>query len=217
MMATAKREELKRRVEENLDELLVPLFSLLRNAPRFRFSSKHVDEIAQEAFKGLLTQIHRGNLDWVLDEPDPDKTIMCLLLTIFLRDALRKIFKDWKDPCAHGYWEIIDDLLIFDGQEDEESWIAALLDFERFMADLPEPWRQIVRWVFEEGRKYCWLLLRVVREIAQQPEEHQRILYRFYIVGKSHEEIAKELHSTTVAIKQKLHRIRKELKKRLKS
>jgi DNA-directed RNA polymerase specialized sigma24 family protein len=216
-MAAAKREELKRRVEENLDELLVPLFSLLRNAPRFRFLSKHVDDIAQEAFKSLLTQIHRGNLDWVLDQPDPDKTIKCLLLTIFLRDALRKIFKHLKGPCAHGYWEIIDELLKSDGQEDEERRIADLLDFERFIADLPEPWRQIVRWVFEEGRKYCWRLLRVVREIALLPEEHQRILYLSYIEEKSHQKIAEELHSTQAAIKQKLYRIKRELRRRLRS
>ncbi len=214
-MAAAKREKLKRRVEENLDEFLFPLFSLLRNAPRFRSLSKHVDDIAQEAFKSLLIQIHRGNLDWVADTPDPDKTIKCLLLTIFLRDALTKIFKHLKDPCSHGYLEIIDDLLKSDGQEDEERRIANLLDFERFIADLPEPWQQIVRWVFEEGRKYCWLLLKVVREIAQLPEEHQRILYLFYIEGKSHKEIAEEFHTKRAAIKQKLYRIKRELRRRL--
>jgi DNA-directed RNA polymerase specialized sigma24 family protein len=211
LMAAAKREELKRRVEENLDELLVPLFSLLRNAPRFRTLSKHVDDIAQEAFKSLWTQIDRGNLDWVLDQPDPDKTIKCLLLTVFLKDALAKIFKHLQDPCAHGYLEIIDELLKPDGQEGAEN----LSDFERFLADLPEPWRQIVRWVFEEGRKHCWRLLKLVREIVQLPEEHQRILYLFYIEGKSHEEIAEELRTTPAAIKQKLYRIRRELRRRL--
>jgi DNA-directed RNA polymerase specialized sigma24 family protein len=214
-MAAAKREELKRRVEENLDELLVPLFSLLRNAPRFRSLSKHVDDIAQEAWKSLLTQIHRGNLDWVADTPDPDKTIKCLLLTIFLRDALTKIFKHLKDPCSHGYLEIIDVLLKPDGQEDEERRIANLLDFERFVAELPEAYRQIVCWAFDEGRKHCWLLLKLVREIAQLPEEQQRILYLFYIEEKSHQEIAEELRTTPAAVKQKLYRIKRELRRRL--
>jgi DNA-directed RNA polymerase specialized sigma24 family protein len=209
LMAAAKREALKRRVEENLDEFLVPLFSLLRNAPRFRSLSKHVDDVAQEAFKSLLIQIHRGNLDWVLNTPDPDETIKCLLVTIFLRDAIRKIFKHLQDPCAHGYLEIIDELLKPDTQEGAENFS----DFERFLADLPEPWRQIVRWVFEEGRKYCWLLLKLVREIAQLPEEHQKILYLFYIEGKSHQEIAGELRATPAAVKQKLYRIRRELRR----
>jgi len=214
-MAAAKREELKRRVEKKLDELLAMLFTLLRNAPRFRFLSKHVDDIVQEAFKSLLTQIDRGNLDWVLEQSDPDEAIERLLVTIFLKDAIAKICKHLKDPCSHGYLEIIDVLLQSEGQEDEERRIANLLDFERFIAELPEPWRQIVRWVFEEGRLYYWPLLKVFREIAQLPEEQQRILYLFYIEGKSHEEIAEELRTTPAAVKQKLYRIKRELRRRL--
>jgi DNA-directed RNA polymerase specialized sigma24 family protein len=215
LMAASKREELKRRVEKILDRLLALLIGLLRNAPRFRFLSKHVEDIVQEAFKSLLTQIDRGNLDWVLDTPDPDETVERLLVTIFLKDAVTKICKHLKDPCSHGYLEIIDGLLQPDGQEDEEKRIANLLDFERFVENLPEAFRQIVRWAFEEGRKHCWLLLKVVREIAQLPEEHQRILYLFYIEGKPHEEIAEELHSTPAAVKQKLYRIKRELRRRL--
>jgi RNA polymerase sigma factor (sigma-70 family) len=58
-------------------------------------------------------------------------------------------------------------------------------------------------------------LLKLVREIVQLPEEHQRILYLFYIEGKSHEEIAGELRTTPAAVKQKLHRIKRELRRRL--
>jgi RNA polymerase sigma factor (sigma-70 family) len=57
----------------------------------------------------------------------------------------------------------------------------------------------------------------VVREIALLPEEHQRILYLSYIEEKSHQKIAEELHSTQAAIKQKLYRIKRELRRRLRS
>ncbi|MGH7454502.1 MAG: RNA polymerase sigma factor [bacterium] len=214
-MAAAKREELKRRVEENLDELLVPLFSLLRNAPRFRSLRKQAEEIVQLAFESLLTQIDRGNLDWVLDTPDPDKTIKCLLFKIFLKDALRKFFKQIKDPRGRDYLEIIDAILPADDSIDHESQMAERLDCEHLLATLPEAYRQIVRWAFEEGRKYCWRLLELVREIARLPEEHQKILYLFYIEGKSHEEIAEELRTTPTAVKQKLYRIKRELRRRL--
>ncbi len=215
LMAASRGEELKRRVENILDRLLALLIGLLRNAPRFRFLGKHVEDIAQEAFKSLLTQVEQGNLDWVLDTPDSDGTIERLLVTIFLRDAVAKTCKRLKDPCSQRYWEFFDDFFNFGGQEDEERRIANLLDFERFVEDLPEPWRQIVRWVFEEGRSHCWLLLKLAREIAQLPEEHQKILYLFYIEGKSHEEIAGELRTTPAAVKQKLYRIRRELRRRL--
>jgi DNA-directed RNA polymerase specialized sigma24 family protein len=214
-MPASKREELKRRVEENFDELLVPLFSLLRNAPRFRFVSKYMEDVVQETFKSLLTQIERGNLDWVLDTPDPDETIKRLLFTKFLRDAIAKIVKHLKDPCDHGYWEIFGELLKPGSQADVEKRVANLLDFERSFADLPELWRQIVRWVFEEGRKYCWLLLKVVREIEQLPEEHQKILYWHYIEGWSYKEIAEELCTTPTAVKERVYRIRRQLRKRL--
>ena len=214
-MAAAKREELKRRVEKNLDDLLAPLFSLLRNAPRFRFLSKQTDDVAQEAFKSLLTQIDKGNLDWVLDKPDPDATIKCLLLTTFLKDAVTKIARQSRDRRSHNFLEIVDAILPDDDAGARERRLDDQVDLEPLIAGLPEPFRQIVSWALAEGRLYCRRLLTLVREIAQLPEEQQSILYSFYIEEKSHQETAAEFGVSPAAIKQKLYRIKSELRRRL--
>jgi hypothetical protein len=88
-----RREKLKTLVDQNFDEQL--FFSLLREAHR-RFLCKYAEEVVKSAVEHFYAQIERGNLNWVLDTPNPRETITLLLLKNFLIKAISEVWQQIK-------------------------------------------------------------------------------------------------------------------------
>jgi len=87
----------KKRPEEQLKQLIADNYEglveiLMTKARHYGFLKKvYAEDIAQSAFEHLLKQIDRGNLNWVLDESQPDTMLKRILLTISFRGAVVKV------------------------------------------------------------------------------------------------------------------------------